>query len=323
MAHIAIFCGGRGATSILQTLVAPSDRKVSVFINGFDDGLSTGYLRRLFPEMLGPSDFRKVSHVLGTDAVAIFKLNMRAPLGAAVFGALEFTSPVVPVVELKRAIEQRTRLEYDATKPEMSVGNLVFAALYLRYGFQSAVDRYAEICGVPSNVRLVAVSTLPATLVARTAPFGIVAPEFAISESVEALHSVFIVPEAHAYPSRLAEETLRVASLVLYAPGTFWSSLAPSLKILSRQLAQTAVPRVMVANARRSPGMQGMHIQDVIAAVERSGGTVTSVLLDPDSELVGGNPQIDRVRMSTTVDWPDGIHNGAAVEGALQTLGWL
>jgi hypothetical protein len=27
--------------------------------------------------------------------------------------------------------------------------------------------------------------------------------------------------------------------------------------------------------------------------------------------------------MSTTVDWPDGIHNGAAVEGALQTLGWL
>ena len=33
--------------------------ELSLLVNAYDDGLSTGALRRFIPDMLGPSDFRK------------------------------------------------------------------------------------------------------------------------------------------------------------------------------------------------------------------------------------------------------------------------
>ena len=56
---VVIFGGGRGAASILKTLVGHPQVQVTALINAYDDGLSTGRLRQFVPRMLGPSDIRK------------------------------------------------------------------------------------------------------------------------------------------------------------------------------------------------------------------------------------------------------------------------
>jgi 2-phospho-L-lactate transferase/gluconeogenesis factor (CofD/UPF0052 family) len=63
--HVVLFSGGRGAGKIAQSLAARSQVKLTVVVNAYDDGLSTGTVRRLVPGMLGPSDVRKtVSNLL-------------------------------------------------------------------------------------------------------------------------------------------------------------------------------------------------------------------------------------------------------------------
>ena len=64
---VSIFTGGRGASSILASLVKINEIDLTILVNAYDDGLSTGYLRKLLPGMLGPSDIRKTfSTVLGS-----------------------------------------------------------------------------------------------------------------------------------------------------------------------------------------------------------------------------------------------------------------
>ena len=63
--EISLFCGGRGSANLIKELVKNSNVKLNLIINGYDNGLSTGVLRKFIPGMLGPSDFRKnLSHLL-------------------------------------------------------------------------------------------------------------------------------------------------------------------------------------------------------------------------------------------------------------------
>ena len=56
---VALFCGGRGSASLIREFMRWNQVELSLIVNGYDDGLSTGHLRDLVPSMLGPSDFRK------------------------------------------------------------------------------------------------------------------------------------------------------------------------------------------------------------------------------------------------------------------------
>src|SRR6202000_3479131 len=57
--RIVLFCGGRGSATIIRALLRRPDVDLTLIVNAFDDGLSTGELRDFIPGMLGPSDFRK------------------------------------------------------------------------------------------------------------------------------------------------------------------------------------------------------------------------------------------------------------------------
>jgi 2-phospho-L-lactate transferase/gluconeogenesis factor (CofD/UPF0052 family) len=56
---IAMFTGGRGTQSITQALLKYPYVSLTLLVNTYDDGLSTGRLRAFVPGMLGPSDVRK------------------------------------------------------------------------------------------------------------------------------------------------------------------------------------------------------------------------------------------------------------------------
>src|SRR5437870_13803269 len=57
--RVAVFCGGRGATSILRALLRTPGVHLTVLVNAYDGGLSAGRLRGFVRGMLGASDFGK------------------------------------------------------------------------------------------------------------------------------------------------------------------------------------------------------------------------------------------------------------------------
>ena len=54
-----LFSGGRGSAALARQLVSSPAVSLTIVINGYDDGASTGEVRRFLGDSLGPSDFRK------------------------------------------------------------------------------------------------------------------------------------------------------------------------------------------------------------------------------------------------------------------------
>jgi len=57
--NVVIFTGGNGNANLIKHLKDLSYVNLSLLINGYDDGLSTGVIRSANQGMLGPSDYRK------------------------------------------------------------------------------------------------------------------------------------------------------------------------------------------------------------------------------------------------------------------------
>ncbi len=66
--HVVLFSGGRGSAALARQLVASSTVRLTIVINGYDDGASTGEVRRFLGDSLGPSDFRKNASRLAAHA---------------------------------------------------------------------------------------------------------------------------------------------------------------------------------------------------------------------------------------------------------------
>ncbi|MCF3652086.1 2-phospho-L-lactate transferase CofD family protein [Synoicihabitans lomoniglobus] len=57
--NIVLFSGGSGTKSITEAFLKHPQINLSILLNAYDDGHSTGRLRKFIPGMLGPSDVRK------------------------------------------------------------------------------------------------------------------------------------------------------------------------------------------------------------------------------------------------------------------------
>jgi len=160
--RVVIFCGGRGSSTIIRELIRWPEVRLSLLVNAYDDGLSTGELREFIPNMLGPSDFRKnLSQLLdfcSSEQYTLQKiLELRLPndFSGASFELLtaalarDTSAGVMPQVErmfqeldASRRTQIATFLErfadYLRSQPERglrfsdcSFGNLIFAGCYL------------------------------------------------------------------------------------------------------------------------------------------------------------------------------------------------
>src|SRR5437667_1044809 len=86
--RVVLFSGGRGSGVLSKQLVNDPRIQLTIAINGYDDGASTGEVRRFLGDSLGPSDFRKnasrLASELGTAAPALLQLlDSRLPTGAS------------------------------------------------------------------------------------------------------------------------------------------------------------------------------------------------------------------------------------------------
>jgi 2-phospho-L-lactate transferase/gluconeogenesis factor (CofD/UPF0052 family) len=184
--HVVLFSGGRGADALVQRLAADARVRLTIAVNGYDDGASTGEVRRFLGDCLGPSDFRKnasrVARVLRTAHDALTTLldsrlpspcepavaggvldvlaGRRSPGGEleARFGALVDRLPAAVRADVVRPLsafeEEYRRTGRPFVFDDCAVGNIVFAGAFLLAGraFNVAVDAYCALCGVPAGM---------------------------------------------------------------------------------------------------------------------------------------------------------------------------
>lgn len=173
---VLIFSGGRGSEGLIQYFCQDSF-DLKIIVNGYDDGLSTGQIRKVFQGMLGPSDYRKtvtniLRHHADGDPYAAQLLESRISLSESHKSELSFekliATPLMDSLLKKMKYSnsifiskylQQGYMEYmKASKggpiEDFSLGNLVFLGLYLELGdFNKTIKELQNYLGLPDIVQ--------------------------------------------------------------------------------------------------------------------------------------------------------------------------
>ena len=323
--RVVLFSGGRGSGVLSRQLVANPALSLTIAINGYDDGASTGEVRRFLGDSLGPSDFRKNASRLAAElhscAPALIELlDWRLPAAAveedarrtfaAIHGEPNAAAPEVraladriepePRARVARALDRFAGLLGSGSQAfnfsDCSLGNLVFAGLYLECGraFNRAVDEYVALVSLPIGLIENVTDGTNAWLVGIDDAGHLLATEEDIVDSARPhrVRDIFLIDHplseadrrqvegtsdhasaalaAHAvFPSlnpRLREK-LASADLVVYAPGTQHSSLFPSYLTpgLSAAIAANlSAIKLLVTNIQSDAEITGSNAVDII-----------------------------------------------------------
>lgn len=268
MVSVVLFSGGRGSDVLSRQLIGHPDVALTIAINGYDDGASTGEVRRFLGDSLGPSDFRKNASRVARETRSCAEglvdvLDARLPTpcsreeafraleGVAIAGGTRMRQRVDAV---RQELESGRAFEFS----DCALGNLVFAGCYLHRGrrFNDAVDDYCDLLGLPSGLVENVSDGTNAFLVALERDRGLLLSE---AEIVDAKHrnrisDVFLIDRVLSEDDRAAltrlsrdacvkwleersraiplnarlRERIASADLIIYAPGTQHSSLFPS-----------------------------------------------------------------------------------------------
>ena len=93
--RISLFSGGSGNDRFINLIKNIPGVEIDIIVNGYDDGKSTGEIRKFIPGILGPSDFRKnLSHLVNLRNTngKIFRdlLNFRFPRETTISNFISF-----------------------------------------------------------------------------------------------------------------------------------------------------------------------------------------------------------------------------------------
>jgi 2-phospho-L-lactate transferase/gluconeogenesis factor (CofD/UPF0052 family) len=264
---VVLFSGGRGSGALTRQLVKLPNIALTIAINGYDDGASTGEIRRFLGDALGPSDFRKnasrIASELGTCPPALIELlDRRLPDGATLPDLTALASESAAAFpgaaeRLRRFIGELEHGDRPFSLADCSVGNLVFAGAYLLRArdFNETVDDYCALVGLPAGLIENVTDGENAWLVGVDDGGQLLATEEAIVASGHTGHvrDIFLLgrplgpidlsvcaadPDRAASLLQLRSVDVRLnprlaasvsrADLIIYAPGTQHSSLFPS-----------------------------------------------------------------------------------------------
>jgi 2-phospho-L-lactate transferase/gluconeogenesis factor (CofD/UPF0052 family) len=262
---VVVFSGGRGSSVLSKELIAHRDLVVTLAINGYDDGMSTGEVRRFLGDALGPSDFRKnASHLARalrtSDEGTIELLDRRLPSPCPRDEALAILRAVRGLAgeRINRFAQEVTASATPFDFSDCAIGNIVFAGAFLINGrdFNKAVDDYCGLLNLPVGMVENVSDGTNAYLVALDPDNRLLASEADIVDANQKnrIKDIFLIDRRPTDDDRrglasmpedailrwLEERRQRVpvnprlverlacADLVVYSPGTQHSSLFPS-----------------------------------------------------------------------------------------------
>lgn len=186
---VVVFAGGRGASTLIEALSRHTQVQLTILVNAYDDGLSTGRMRKFIPGMLGPSDIRKNFANLLSDGGSneralkrILEFRLGEPYAhsaairdlqrvvthssvlppaveplAAAFGELKLRQARRGLAFLEAFLAHASHRAHEGISfdfGDAAVGNLLFAGAYLLSGesFNPAIERFRDFCETPGRV---------------------------------------------------------------------------------------------------------------------------------------------------------------------------
>jgi 2-phospho-L-lactate transferase/gluconeogenesis factor (CofD/UPF0052 family) len=176
---VVLFSGGSGTQSITEAFLRHPQIALTIVINAYDDGHSTGRLRRFLPGMLGPSDVRKnINRLMPAIERAQKSLKLisdhRLPVGIGRSDALRTIDGIVGgdysalppklaaafpqlacwqaarlnsfLATFRAYFDQREKAGASFDFTDCALGNLLFAGCYLEQGsgFNRAIDAFSQ-----------------------------------------------------------------------------------------------------------------------------------------------------------------------------------
>jgi 2-phospho-L-lactate transferase/gluconeogenesis factor (CofD/UPF0052 family) len=301
---VVVFSGGRGSSVLSKELITHSGIALTLAINGYDDGMSTGEVRRFLGDALGPSDFRKNAshlakalHSCPDDVIAL--LDRRLPMGCTREQAIAtFHGIGGPIGErLARFERELVSSERAFDFSDCAIGNVVFAGGYLALDrrFNAAVDDYCGLLGLPPGLVENVSDGTNAFLTATDPDDRLLASEADIvdanrrnrireiylldhrlsDDEQRALASMpgggvgdWLAARERTIPvnARLLEK-IAAADLIVYSAGTQHSSLFPSYltKGLSRAIARNLrALKLLITNIQSDAELAGATAVDIV-----------------------------------------------------------
>lgn len=283
---VVAFGGGTGLGRLLSALSFLQDRLIGV-VTTTDDGGSTGRLRAA-TGCIAWGDLRNCLNQVCTEPT----------LGRLLF-------------------------EYRfADSGEISghnLGNLMLLALdQLTARPLDAVGLVRDFLQV--KPRLLPMSEQPAALEAETSAGQRVAGETAVAHLDQLPQRLWLSPEVSATPEVL--EAIAQADLITLGPGSFVTSVLPSLLVpeIREAVAAAPCPRVLIANLVAEPGPAGrLTLDELLEWMERVLGTrLVDAVLWPESRALAdrGLPFVEIADLAAA----DGRHDRDRLVSALAAL---
>ena len=307
MVSVVLFSGGRGSDVLSRQLIGHPDVALTIAINGYDDGASTGEVRRFLGDSLGPSDFRKNASRVARETRScpdgiIEMLDTRLPSSCSREDALQALDGVAIAggPQMRQRVDAVCR-ELETGRPfefsDCAIGNLVFAGSYLLRGrrFNDAVDDYCALLGLPPGLIDNVTDGTNAFLVALERDRGVLVSEAEIVDAKQQnrISDVFLIDRPLSEDDRTAlarlskEEcatwlddrsrtmplnprlraSLAAADLIIYAPGTQHSSLFPSY--LTKDLSRAIASNLTAIK---------LLVTNIQADAEISGSTAVDIV---------------------------------------------
>jgi 2-phospho-L-lactate transferase/gluconeogenesis factor (CofD/UPF0052 family) len=260
---VVLFSGGRGSGALTRQLIARPGVSLTIAINGYDDGASTGVVRRFLGDSLGPSDFRKnasrVARELGScSAELVALLDSRLPADIDPEHAIARLTAAAAAPEAACRVRRWLTAFLDEYRrigwfefADASVGNIVFAGAYLTAGraFNRALDDYCGLLGLPPGLVENVTDGRDAHLVAIDAGGRLLRTEEAIVDARvhNTIREIFLIDRAPA-----EEEVARLEALSAEEMASELRSREPALALNGRLAEKIAAADVVIY----APGTQ-------------------------------------------------------------------
>lgn len=347
-----MFCGGTGAATIASALSRESLVDLTLVINAYDDGLSTGRIRELIPGMLGPSDVRKnFSNLLrkGRNAqpFAADLLERRIEVGRDVSResrdyVRDLESAIISMTDELTVRQSRQFVEWarvgirslsEASGSrgvsdfhDMAVGNVVFAGTFRCAGddFNAAVDAWSQLFR-PGSVIMNVTDGADLVLVGLTEDGRFLKDEASIvgmRDSGEPIVDVFLLNRTDAEavhasyrPSVDADEIRRNLDLMRVVP-------SPNPSVLSAVgAADVIIYGPGTQHASLLPSYMTAGLGDAICRLEGAPKLFVANL-DSDNDITNESVSslLRKLERAFRVGSPDGVALPGLVTGVLSHL---
>jgi 2-phospho-L-lactate transferase/gluconeogenesis factor (CofD/UPF0052 family) len=284
---IVIFGGGRGCTNIIKSLFVQTDYSVSFIVNAYDNGKSTGRIRKFIPGFLGPSDIRKnVSTLLECfDKLELSEfLETRLQSNLEDLNLVDFIKSSKPAAFAKLTFAQYEAINHALSQFEnfenscgekfdtkdCAIGNLVLAGFFLQFGnnFNQAIENYQQVF-LPDCYRFSVFNASDGEnlyLVAKSEAGTIFTDESEIvsNEAAESIREIGLTEEENGvisnstfsnpiqpHPNPEVLSRIENADIIIYGPGTQASSLLPTYltqDVLNTIISNSHARKIFISN---------------------------------------------------------------------------